>query len=799
MAQIPEENTLTLTRTNSMTGRENSQSRGNSQGRGDSQSRTNSLSRTQPKRWDSSSRPNDSFTSNLDPIYVTKKESFRENKRRQSHLNMTKKETENAEHKKEAYAEMRALIEELADFEAQIRALKSKHVEESVNLNNKCMTEAEINEKEKKKDLIDSKVQKFEEIISGLDKRAEELRIASEIPKDVIKALSNLDRRELLEITKLQAPPALMKQALNFIMTFLDFYGVKEDEFDASSSSSSSDKKLNSPTTRMNSLNINEEDFDTRFDRERTWTEIRKFMGMDMRNQMLPLTTDIILQDEDMLQKFRYKMHSTMDAEQVAKNTGKPTAALFNFIAHLFDCSFAIIERRELVKNIEKFKIEFRKPTLTSNDLFTEMRTLISKLHSYEENMKELNGKIEEETTHFNDLKVKKKDLKTERENLLSENESLKQSKVKLENDVSETRKEKDDTDNKITNYDDILKQLNQLSADLLLGSEIRAEVTEALVKFDRRELLDICKLVAPPTLMQQALEQIMLFADLFFDKTEESYQKAAAAAAASSSSSALTTTSPTNDKKGSSKGNRGDHGDLKRQFEKERTWADIKKFMSNDNRPALTDLSPTIISHDKYSVKKLLDQFNSLDQNQVTKTSTSTGVVFDFCKAMLECAHCIQQRNDNEMKIERFKLYVLNQELSSIELKLKNLEAQHDEVEASLLDNEKKLRANTKNDEDTVTDSEDTKTRIEDMRKQIEEIMAKKEKPLNDLVKVTEKVIEKLDKNQKDKNQSLLNIKNLNNKLDPILDQYDELSANIIYLDKRENDFLSATELPPK
>lgn len=163
----------------------------------------------------------------------------------------------------------------------------------------------------------------------------------------------------------------------------------------------------------------------------------------------------------------------------------------------------------------------------------------------------------------------------------------------------------------------------------LLLASEVSPEIVEALAAIDRRQLSEVSKLGKPPETVKKALEVVCMFVDVFGGGAEN---------------------------RGAGDTSGGGGADvIAAKLAKKRPWDAIRAEMAVDLRKSLVGINPKFLAEDRNEVPlvALHKKFGSLDQKQITRASKPTGILFRWCKAVLECAVSIRKRKEVEASIE--------------------------------------------------------------------------------------------------------------------------------------------------
>jgi hypothetical protein len=316
---------------------------------------------------------------------------------------------------------------------------------------------------------------------------------------------------------------------------------------------------------------------------------------------------------------------------------------------------------------------------------------------------------------------------------LLSHSDGLKEKKSnaldarkKAEEELSSSKQHmimcKEKLDTLINAISDLEARAQQLEETSKLSPEIQA----ALEALDRRQLSEISKLGKPPAAVQQALEIVWVFIDMFEATTgsEEAEGSSAATADTNGASTPIDTksplrsksppraassptrdrslrdksppraassptrdrslgeksppraassptrdrslrekspprvaSSPTRDRslreKSPPKGT-GSTDVASAKLAQVRTWAEIRKQMAVDLHPHIAAIQVNYIAQDRNesAVRAIKVKIDSLDPTSVSRASKPTGVLYMWCKALVECAISIRAKRPVQEEI---------------------------------------------------------------------------------------------------------------------------------------------------
>lgn len=227
--------------------------------------------------------------------------------------------------------------------------------------------------------------------VGELVARADALLHASVLSADVEAALAALDRRQLAEVAKLGAPPAVVKKALETVQVFLAVFGStgesslggggggasqisprkkpstrtlsnsdvrsssKESPSKASPSKAASSSPSKSPSKSPTKSKNARQAFAFR---ERSWEETRKQMATDLRPQILGITPEAIAADEhaESLAALADLM-GAVDAAGIAR-ASKPTGVLHAYCQALLGCAASVRARRVVQAQVKALEAQ---------------------------------------------------------------------------------------------------------------------------------------------------------------------------------------------------------------------------------------------------------------------------------------------------------------------------------------------------------------------------------------------------------------------------------------------------------
>lgn len=139
---------------------------------------------------------------------------------------------------------------------------------------------------------------------------------------------------------------------------------------------------------------------------------------------------------------------------------------IFHFFEHVGNGESLLLNRKK--KNyIEKMA------ELAVNELFAELRTLVSEVSTYESQVEQFTINIDNETIQSNNLKSENEKLLIEKSENEKENSELNTLISRKESEINVINNDKNETENKIKNFDSILESLINRSLELLKASEV--------------------------------------------------------------------------------------------------------------------------------------------------------------------------------------------------------------------------------------------------------------------------------------------------------------------------------------